>query len=140
MASNFLFGEDKLTVSAALDLVNGRRKGILSEVAKERILKGEQHVRAIVDQGSTVYGINTGFGILANTRISKEDTRLLQEKILQSHSVGVGSAIPTAVAKLMLITKVHALSRGYSGVQLSTLVRIIWHIDNDCIPVVPEKG
>ena len=140
MASNFLFGEDKLTVSAALDLVNGRRKGILSEVAKERILKGEQHVKAIVDLGSTVYGINTGFGILANTRISKEDTRLLQEKILQSHSVGVGSAIPTAVAKLMLITKVHALSRGYSGVQLSTLVRIIWHIDNDCIPVVPEKG
>jgi histidine ammonia-lyase len=93
MASNFLFGEDKLTVSAALDLVNGRRKGILSEVAKERILKGEQHVRAIVDQGSTVYGINTGFGILANTRISKEDARLLQEKILQSHSVGVGSAM-----------------------------------------------
>jgi histidine ammonia-lyase len=140
MASNFLFGEDKLTVSAALDLVSGRRKGILSEIAKERILKGEQHVKKIVEQGSTVYGINTGFGILANTRISKEDTRLLQEKILQSHSVGVGNAIPPAVAKLMLITKVQSLSRGYSGVQLSTLVRIIWHIDNDCIPVVPEKG
>ena len=57
MASNFLFGEDKLTVSAALDLVNGRRKGILSEIAKERILKGEQHVKKIVEQGSTVYGI-----------------------------------------------------------------------------------
>lgn len=140
MVSNFLFGEDSLTVSAALDLVHGRRKGVLSKATKEKVLRGEQFVTKIVDQGSTVYGVNTGFGILANTRISKEDTRLLQEKILQSHSVGVGNAIPPAVAKLMLITKVHALSRGFSGVQLSTIERIIWHIDHDYIPVVPEKG
>ncbi|MEY4150615.1 MAG: histidine ammonia-lyase [Bacteroidota bacterium] len=140
MASHFLFGEDKLTVSIALDLVNGKRKGILSEVAKQKILKGGQHVKKIVEQGSTVYGVNTGFGILANTQISKEDTKLLQEKILQSHSVGVGNAIPPSVAKLMLITKVQALAKGYSGVQLSTLERILWHIDNNCIPVVPEKG
>ncbi|MEZ5035458.1 MAG: histidine ammonia-lyase [Chitinophagaceae bacterium] len=77
---------------------------------------------------------------MANTAISKEDTALLQYKILQSHSVGVGEAIPEEIAKLMMIIKVHALSQGYSGVQLSTLERIIWHIDQDIIPVVPEKG
>jgi histidine ammonia-lyase len=54
--------------------------------------------------------------------------------------VGVGVPIPLEVAKLMLITKVQALAQGFSGVQLSTLERIIWHIDNDVIPVVPEKG
>lgn len=70
----------------------------------------------------------------------KEDTATLQYKILQSHSVGVGDPIWAEVAKLMLITKVHALAQGFSGVQIATLQRIIWHIDNDVIPVVPEKG
>src|SRR4029079_16759048 len=73
-------------------------------------------------------------------RISKEDTATLQYKILQSHSVGVGDAVSPEIAKLMLITKAHALAKGYSGIRLTTLERIIWHIDNDVIPVVPEKG
>jgi histidine ammonia-lyase len=93
-----------------------------------------------VENNKTVYGINTGFGILANTKISEEDTATLQYKILQSHSVGVGDPIPVEVAKLMLITKVHALAQGFSGIQLSTIERIMWHIENNVIPVVPEKG
>jgi histidine ammonia-lyase len=52
----------------------------------------------------------------------------------------VGNSIPVEVAKLMLITKVQSLAQGYSGVQLSTIERILWHIDNDIIPLVPEKG
>ena len=103
-------------------------------------MSSRSNVEEIVAGNKTVYGINTGFGILANTPISKEDTATLQYKILQSHSVGVGDPIPVEIAKLMLITKVHALAKGYSGVQLSTLERIIWHIENDVIPVVPEKG
>ena len=109
----------------------------LDQYAKEK-LSGIRN--QIVNEGKTVYGINTGFGILANTAISKEDTVTLQHKILQSHSVGGGDAIPTEIAKLMLITKVQSLSQGFSGVQLTTLERIIWHIDHDVIPVVPEKG
>ena len=87
-----------------------------------------------------VYGINTGFGPLCETRISEADTSILQNNLLKSHSVGVGKPIPVEVAKLMLITKVHALAQGYSGVAVETLERIIWHIDNDIIPHVPEKG
>ena len=52
----------------------------------------------------------------------------------------MGEPIPLEVAKIMMITKVHALAQGYSGVQLETLERITWHIENDVIPVVPEKG
>ena len=108
--------------------------------AQTAFTQSQQAVQQIVDEGRTVYGVNTGFGILANTAISKEDTATLQYKILQSHSVGVGDPIPVEVAKLMLITKVHALAQGFSGVQLSTLESIIWHIENNVIPVVPEKG
>jgi histidine ammonia-lyase len=59
---------------------------------------------------------------------------------LKSHSVGVGNPIPQQIAKLMLITKAHALARGFSGISPQTLERIIWHIDHHMIPVVPEKG
>ncbi len=123
-----------------MDIASGKMKAILNEEAVKKIKKSQQHVQQIVEENKTVYGVNTGFGILSNTPISREDTATLQYKILQSHSVGVGDPIPAEVAKLMLITKVHALAQGYSGVQLSTLERIIWHIENDIIPVVPEKG
>lgn len=134
------YGTDELTIHNILDIANGRAKGILNDRAMRQIAASRQHVKKIVEDNKTVYGINTGFGILANTHISEEDTRTLQHKILQSHSVGVGEPIPQEIAKIMLITKVHALARGYSGVQPETLQRILWHIENDVIPVVPEKG
>lgn len=140
MQEQFQYGVDTLTVNTAIAIANGTIKGVLNTAAIEKIRASERAVQEIVAKNRTVYGVNTGFGILANTPISKEDTATLQYKILQSHSVGVGDPIPVEVAKLMLITKVHALAQGYSGVQLSTMERIIWHIDNNVIPVVPEKG
>jgi histidine ammonia-lyase len=138
--NTFSYGSGELTVSAALDLAAGRMKGVIGQQAREQVERSNREVLRIVADEKLVYGITTGFGILANTRISEEDTRLLQYKILQSHSVGVGNAIPEEIAKLMLITKVHALAKGFSGVQLQTLERICWHIDENVIPVVPEKG
>lgn len=140
MPITFNYGIDTLTTSTALAIAAGTVKGALNEEAVRKINASQQHVQQIVDANKTVYGVNTGFGILANTPISKEDTATLQYKILQSHSVGVGDPIPVEVAKLMMITKVHALAQGYSGVQLTTLERITWHIENNVIPVVPEKG
>jgi histidine ammonia-lyase len=136
----FSYGTGELSVTIALDIAAGRIKGLIENEARLNIERSNREVLAIASEEKVVYGITTGFGILANTHISEEDTRLLQHKILQSHSVGVGNPIPEEVAKLMLITKVHALAKGYSGVQLSTLQRICWHIENDAIPVVPEKG
>lgn len=140
MPARFYYATDPLTVETALLIAGGQTHGLLDEAAISRINASQASVQQIVEQNRTVYGVNTGFGILAGTPISPADTATLQYKILQSHSVGVGDPIPAEVAKLMLITKVQALAKGYSGVQLSTLQRICWHIDNDIIPVVPEKG
>jgi len=140
MPGKFNYGSDTLTVRKAIAIAAGTIQGLLNEDAVKKIKTSEAHVQSIVENDKTVYGVNTGFGILSGTKISKEDTATLQYKILQSHSVGVGGPIPVEVAKLMLVTKVHALAQGYSGVQLSTLERIIWHIEYDVIPVVPEKG
>lgn len=140
MAPVFHYGTDSLTIPATLSIAAGTQKGILNAESIRRIQSSQSYVAQIVAANKTVYGVNTGFGILANTAISPEDTATLQYKILQSHSVGVGDPIPAELAKIMMITKVQALAQGYSGVQLSTLERIIWHIDHDIIPVVPEKG
>ena len=140
MDHQFFYGSGKLTVETALRLANSTLEGRLEPTTIQRIQQSQQHIQAMADAGKTVYGVTTGFGILANTKISEEDTATLQYKILQSHSVGVGDPVPLEVARLMLITKVQALAQGYSGVQLSTVERILWHLEQDVIPVVPEKG
>ncbi|MEO8584360.1 MAG: histidine ammonia-lyase [Flavitalea sp.] len=140
MEPTFHYGSGQLTVRTTLNLATGKIKGILTGEITGRIKQSQQFVQDIIDHNKSVYGINTGFGILANTPISIEDTRTLQHKILQSHSVGVGNPVPQEIALIMMITKVHSLAKGYSGAQLITLERIIWHIENKIIPVVPEKG
>ena len=99
----FLYGKDHLTSGLALDIANGQRKGKISEQSRSGIIASRKVVEKIVDKGEPVYGINTGFGPLCTTKISKEETQILQTNILQSHSVGVGKPIDKEIAKLMLI-------------------------------------
>lgn len=136
----FNYGTGHLTIGICLDIAAGKVQGVINEDAAMRIHTSWKEVEKIVHTHLPVYGINTGFGPLCDTRISEEDTSLLQSNILKSHSVGVGKPIPQEIAKLMLITKVQALAQGYSGIAPATLERIIWHIDNNVIPIVPEKG
>jgi len=140
MIDNFHYGEDKLSTGIALDICSGKIKGVLGPKAIQKVEKSKENVDAIVKNKKVVYGINTGFGPLCTTIISEEDTTTLQNNILQSHSVGVGEPISDALAKLMMILKVHALAYGYSGIAPPTLKRILWHIDQDIIPVVPSQG
>ncbi|MBN1950993.1 MAG: histidine ammonia-lyase [Bacteroidales bacterium] len=136
----FHYGEDSLTAGIALDLCKGTVKGMVSEAAGKRIRMSHEHVMSVIRSHKTVYGINTGFGPLCTTKISDEDIQKLQLNLLRSHSVGVGQLIPPEISKLMLILKVHALARGYSGISPETILRIIWHIDEDIIPCVPSQG
>ncbi len=136
----FFFGEDHLKARLALEIAKGNIKGQISAKARKRIRASYQAVAQIVEEGKAVYGINTGFGPLCTTKISKSETKILQSNILQSHSVGVGPPVETDIAKLMLILKVHSLAKGYSGIAEATLDRIVWHINNDAIPVVPSQG
>jgi histidine ammonia-lyase len=140
MNSIFNYGTNHLTIGICLDIAAGKTRGIIDADADKAIRASWGEVAKIVHAQKPVYGINTGFGPLCDTHISEADTSLLQSNILKSHSVGVGKPIPQEIAKLMLITKVHALAQGFSGVAPDTLTRIIWHIDNNLIPIVPEKG
>lgn len=136
----FHYGQDTLTASIALKLAKHNIKGILSTETIAKVNASAEAVAQIAHGEKAVYGINTGFGPLCTTRISSKDTTILQENLLKSHAVGVGDYIPEEISRLMLVLKIHALAQGFSGIRLETLERILWMLENDVIPVVPEQG
>lgn len=136
----FQYGSGTLTINAIKALSKGELKGVLTDETRLKIEASAESVAKIVANKKVVYGINTGFGPLCDTRISAEQTMRLQHNLLKSHAVGVGAPIEPHLAKMMLISKVHALAQGFSGIRISTLERILWHIEKNIIPVVPEKG
>ena len=136
----FYFGEDHLTPHLAFQIATNKLTCEIGKRAKVNIQESRKNTLDIAYSEHTVYGINTGFGPLCDTRISKEQIKLLQKNILKSHSVGVGPIVPDLIAKLMLITKVHALSMGYSGISLEVLERIVFFIQYEIIPEVPSQG
>jgi len=136
----FNYGADTLTASIALKISRGTVNGIINKEVQKKIQDCQQVVSEIVDDEKTVYGINTGFGSLCSTKISKEDTQKLQDNILRSHSVGVGEIIPEEITRLMIILKVHSLSFGYSGISLEVITRLLWFLDHNITPMVPSKG
>lgn len=133
-------GDGNLSIQQILDICDGKLRCGLSAHGRDRVNKSSAHVEAIVNNSKVVYGINTGFGPLCDTRITGSQTRNLQHNLLLSHSVGVGNPIDIATSRLMLITKCHALAFGFSGVRAEVLDRIIWFIENQITPCVPEKG
>lgn len=138
--SNKIYGVDHFTIEDAINILHDSTTAKVSEQSLKQINRSKSNVDAIVDSDLTVYGINTGFGPLCDTKISKEDTRKLQENLIISHAVGVGNPIKKEISKLMLISKLHALAKGFSGISLPTFERILWFLENDVIPVVPEQG
>jgi histidine ammonia-lyase len=114
---------------------------VLGPQAKLAIETGFSFLQAKVkEEGAIYYGINTGFGSLCNTVISTEDLNQLQVNLIRSHACGVGAEVPTYLVKRMLLIKAIALSKGFSGVQLATVERLLFLYNNNLIPVVYEQG
>ena len=140
MNSPFNYGIDSLTPGQTIALAQKACEGVLSQEALQQLRRSHDHVSEIVAAESAVYGINTGFGPLCTTRISSEETSRLQHNLLQSHAVGVGPDLAPLYTRIMLILKLHALCRGYSGVRPEIAERILWMITNDILPIVPQQG
>ena len=107
---------------------------------KSALEKSRAIVDRVLDDGNSYYGINTGFGFLANKKIDAEQLEKLQHNLLLSHAVGLGDSIPKNITKLMLQLKIVALSLGYSGVSVEVVERLMLFLKNDWMPVVPSKG
>jgi len=112
----------------------------LGGTARERIVASNRLINEVLKSGKTVYGVNTGFGQLAQVRVSDDDLVRLQENLIRSHSVGVGSLLPDSCVRLTMIMKVIALAQGYSGVSPELVEGLCALIDNDICPAIPAKG
>ncbi len=105
-----------------------------------RIRASAASVERIVAGGETVYGVNTGFGLLASTRIPAERLAELQRNLILSHSCGLGDALPRHVVRLMIVLKLLGLGRGYSGVRPLVIDALQGLLDRDAMPLIPAQG
>ncbi len=137
----YAIGSSLLTYDLIERILKDGAKLTLSDEAIEKI----QHCRDFLDTKTDentvpIYGVTTGFGSLCNRHIAPEDLVTLQENLIKSHSCSVGTPVDSIVVKLMLLLKAHALSMGFSGVQVETVKRILDFYNNDVLPVVYDRG
>ncbi|WP_188009164.1 histidine ammonia-lyase [Grimontia hollisae] len=97
-------------------------------------------VANVLEEGRVVYGINTGFGLLANTRIELDDLETLQRSIVLSHAAGIGDFMDDNTVRLMMVLKIASLARGYSGIRFSVVDALATLINAEVFPCIPKKG
>src|SRR5678815_3237654 len=112
----------------------------LDDGAMQRVAEAAASVDRIVAGGETVYGVNTGFGLLASTRIPDDRLAELQTCLILSHSAGLGEPLPRHVTRLMIVLKLLGLGRGHSGVRPLVIEALQALLDRDAIPVIPSQG
>ena len=114
---------------------------VLSSIALEKIERCRTYLNKKTSKPNKLYyGINTGFGFMQNIKIDESQTEQLQYNLLMSHACGMGNKVPIEIVKLMLLLKIKSLSYGNSGVQQSTVNRLIDMYNNNVIPVVYTQG
>jgi len=144
-ADNFMIDSEWWTLEDVFDRLpnfdSGEFISDMSPEVKARVKKCHAYLaNRIATKGDTLYGVNTGFGSLANTRIPDDKLSELQNKLLVSHACGVGEDVPDYIVRLMLLLKAKALGQGYSAVNTKTIDRLLDFLDSDVIPLVPSQG
>ena len=133
--------QSHLSIEKVKELTYRKIKIALSEEAEAKISRCRQYLDdKMANCEGVFYGINTGFGSLCDTVISKGDLSQLQRNLVLSHACGIGEEVPGEIVKLMLLLKVQGLSYGHSGVQLATVNRLIDFYNHDILPVIYQQG
>ncbi len=128
----------KIRLDHLYDDLNQRMTELRS--SHQPVLNSRVIVEHALLDGEAHYGINTGFGVLANKRISADDLSTLQRNILLSHACGMGDPVPPKITQLMLQLKIHSLSLGYSGVSQQTFLQLLALEENAILPWIPSRG
>lgn len=135
----YINGEN-LNLDNINDIIFSNQKIKLTEKAKERILKSRKTVEKLIEKGEVIYGLNTGFGKFSTKKISADKIIKLQENLIISHAAGTGDPLDNNIVKTMILLRVNALAKGYSGIKLNTLNTLIKLFNKNIIPVIFEQG
>jgi histidine ammonia-lyase len=132
---------DNLTLADAEAILQGRVEHLtFAPSARRRVELARRCLSDLLDAGETVYGVNTGFGKLANQRIEPQEALALQENLLRSHAVGMGSLLSFGISRLALALRIQALAKGYSGVSVELIERLLELFNRGVVPAIPEQG
>jgi len=112
----------------------------LTDAARARVRAARAVVDDFAQRDAPTYGINTGFGSFAETRVPAEDLAALQVNLLRSHAAGVGDPLPVPIVRAMLALRANVLAKGFSGIRLETLERLLDLLNSRVHPVVPARG
>ncbi len=112
----------------------------ISESSKVLVNKARDYVEDVIESEVPTYGINTGFGKLSDVSIQKSDVSKLQENLIKSHACGVGKPFSDAVVRGMLLLRVNALIKGYSGIRLEAIEKMVELLNKNLLPVVYSQG
>lgn len=136
----FLIDETPVTLAELRKVWEAPCEIGIGATARERVQEAQSRVAAVVGSGKQVYGVNTGFGQLAQVRIGDDELIHLQENLIRSHAVGVGALLPDEVVRLVMVLKVLALAQGYSGVRPELIDAICNLVNREIYPCIPAKG
>lgn len=135
-----LIDGDTLKLEEILQVARNQAKVELAPDAVARVNASRALVDRIAAGDVPTYGINTGFGTLAEVRIDKKDLRDLQRNLILSHAAGVGAPLPIPEARALLLLRCNVLAKGFSGIRLETLQLALEMLNRDVVPVVPDRG
>ena len=131
---------NSLTLEHLTEIADGGAAVSLSTDARRRIERSRQVVDRMAAEDTPVYGINTGFGALAETRIPRESLGALQLNLLRSHAAGVGEPLPDRAVRATMALRANVLAKGFSGIRLQTVDNLIAVLNRRLHPVVPSRG
>ncbi|QPL52460.1 histidine ammonia-lyase [Vibrio navarrensis] len=137
---NFTLNPGHLSLNELRKVSRSPLKLSLDTSAIPAIEESTRVVDRVIAENRTVYGINTGFGLLANTRIAPEDLETLQRSIVLSHAAGIGQLMADETVRLMMVLKINSLARGFSGIRLKVINMLIDLVNAKVYPCVPQKG
>ena len=130
----------RLSLAQIAAIASGQDSVSLSTSARQRVEKSREVVERIVDEGRTVYGVNTGFGRLSDVRIERNELRELQLNLVRSHACGLGDPLSIEEARAMLLLRANVLALGYSGCRTIVIEKLLAMLERRVTPVIPEKG
>ncbi|HZE73131.1 MAG TPA: histidine ammonia-lyase [Pyrinomonadaceae bacterium] len=130
----------RLTLNQIADVAAGREHVVLADEARIRAERARAVVNKILEDGRTVYGVNTGFGRLSDVRIEPSRLRELQLNLVRSHACGLGSPLSEAESRAMLLLRANVLACGYSGARAAVIEMLIAMLEQGVTPVIPERG
>ena len=130
----------KLTIEEFIRVAREKETLTLSEATRQRILASRKMLEKAAAGTQAVYGVNTGFGKFSEVKIGKDELKKLQRNLILSHACGIGNPMRTEEVRGLMVLRINALSRGYSGIRLETVETLTEMLNKGVHPVIPEKG